>query len=160
MPEEIDPLALNMLLSIVCIWSNTGSEAVVSDEFEQQDWVKFGVAAALSKQYGADQRTFLELLASMLEGALPGEAEIGRHGGLFSKKIVQRVTVTLGDNRYTLEDPGKGNLRATRTRVVRGIALKTEEMPMQEWVTELGAFLDERARTSQAAREALSRLVG
>jgi hypothetical protein len=132
----------------------------VSDEFEQQDWVKFGVAASLAKQYGADQRTFLELLASMLEAALPGEAEVTRHGGLFSKKTIGRVAVSLGENRYALEDPGKGNLRATRTRIVRGIALKTEELPVQDWVTELGAFLEERARTSQAAREALSRLVG
>jgi len=132
----------------------------VSDEFEQQDWLKFGVAAALSKQYGADQRAFLAMLASMLEAALPGEVEVARQGGLFSKKTIRSVTITLTDNRYTLEDPGRGNLRATRTRVVRGIALKTEELPMQDWVTEIGAFLDERARTSQAAREALSRLVG
>ncbi len=132
----------------------------MSDEFEQQEWLKFGVAATLSKQYGADQRTFLELLATMLEAALPGEVDIVRHGGLFAKKTVQKVMVTLGDNRYSLEDPGRGNLRATRTRVVRGIALKTEELPIQDWVAELGAFLDERARTSAAAREALSRLVG
>ncbi len=132
----------------------------MSDEFEQQDWLKFGVAAALSKQYGADQRAFLAMLASMLEAALPGEVEVARQGGLFSKKTIKSVTITLTDNRYTLEDPGRGNLRATRTRVVRGIALKTEELPMQDWVTEIGAFLDERARTSQAAREALSRLVG
>jgi hypothetical protein len=133
----------------------------VSDEFEQQDWLKFGVAAALTKQYSQDQRTFLELLASMLETALPQEVEITRQGGWFAKKkTVQRVAVTLGENRYTLEDPGRGNLRAARTRIVRGIALKTEEIPVQEWVTELGAVLDERARTSQAAREALSRLVG
>jgi hypothetical protein len=135
-------------------------EVIVSDEFEQQEWVKFGVASALSKQYGADQRTFLEMLATMLEAALPGEVDIIRHGGLFTKKTLQRVTVALGDNHYSLEDPGRGNLRATRTRVVRGIALKTEELPVQEWVAELGAFLDERARTSAAAREALARLVG
>ena len=96
----------------------------------------------------------------MLEAALPGEVDIVRHGGLFAKKTVQKVTVALGDNRYGLEDPGRGNLRATRIRVVRGIALKTEELPVQDWVAELGAFLDERARTSAAAREALSRLVG
>ncbi len=133
----------------------------MSEEFEQQEWLKFGVAAALSKQYGADQRTFLELLATMLESALPGEVDVVRHGGLFvKKKTVQRVTVTLGENRYSLEDPGRGNLHATRIRVVRGIALKTEELPVQDWVAELGAFLDERARISAAAREALSRLVG
>ena len=48
----------------------------MADDFEQQEWVKFGVAATLSKQYAADQRMFLELLAQMLEGALPGEVEI------------------------------------------------------------------------------------
>lgn len=132
----------------------------MSDAFEQQEWVKFGVAAALSKQYTADQRFFLEMLAQMLEGALPGETEIGRRGGLFSKKTVQRVAITLGENRYALEDPGRGPLQATRTHIVRGIALKTEPMPIEDWIVEMGAALDERARTSAAAREALSRLVG
>lgn len=133
----------------------------MSDEFEQQEWMKFGVAATLSKQYAADQRTFLDLLATMLETALPDEVEVSRHGGLFAKKkTVQRITVTFGDNRYVLEAPGRGNLQAARIRIVRGIALKTEAIRVEEWVAELGAVLDERARTSAAAREALSRLVG
>ncbi len=132
----------------------------MQDDFEQQEWVKFGVAATLSKQYAADQRDFLELLAKMLESALPDETEIGRRGGLFSKKTVSRVAVALGENRYTLEDPGRGPLRATRTHIVRGIALKTEEIAVQDWLAELGAALDERARTSAQAREALARLVG
>jgi len=132
----------------------------MSDPFEQQEWVKFGVAATLSKQYAADQRMFLELLVQMLEGALPGEVEIGRKGGLFYKKTVQRVTVSFGDYRYTLEDPGRGPLAATRMRIVRGIALKTESIPVEEWLAELGAALDERATTGAAAREALARMIG
>jgi hypothetical protein len=96
----------------------------------------------------------------MLESALPDEAEIGRRGGLFSRKTVQRVAVTLGDNRYTLEDPGRGPLHASRTHIVRCISLKTEPITVEEWLAELGAALDERARTSAAAREALARLVG
>ena len=32
----------------------------MQDDIEQQDWMKFGVAALLSKQYAADQRVFLE----------------------------------------------------------------------------------------------------
>jgi hypothetical protein len=132
----------------------------MSDPFEQQEWVKFGVAATLSKQYAADQRMFLGLLAQMLESALPDEIEIGRKGGLFAKKTVQRVIVTLGENRYTLEDPGRGPLMATRTRIVRGIALKTETVPVEEWLADLGAALDERAGSSAAAREALARMIG
>jgi hypothetical protein len=129
------------------------------DEFEQQEWVKFGVAAMLSRQYAADQRTFLERLAQMLENALPDETQVGRRGGLFGGKQVQRVVVSLGDNRYTLEHLGRGALRATRTHVVRGIALKTEEFPVEEWLAEVGVLLDERARASAAARAALARWV-
>ena len=64
----------------------------MSDDFEQQEWLKFGVAATLSKQYAQDERQFLEQLASMLEAALPGEIDIGRKGGFFAKKTVQRVS--------------------------------------------------------------------
>ena len=132
----------------------------MSDDFEQQEWMKFGIAATLSKQYAADQRVFLDLLASMLDSALPGEAEVVRRGGLFSKKTVSKVIVTFGDNRYTLEDPGRGPLEASRTHFVRGIALKTEALPVETWLAELSANLDDRAKTSAAAREALARLVG
>jgi len=132
----------------------------MSDPMEEQEWFKFGMAATLCKQYAADQRMFLELLAQMLEQALPEETEIGRKGGLFSKKTVQRVTVLMGTDRYTLEDPGRGALRATKTRIVRGIALKTEEIPIEEWLADLGVALDERARSNKAAREALAKLFG
>ncbi len=132
----------------------------MTDAFEDQEWVKFGVAAALSKQYATDQREFLELLAQMLERALPDETEIGRRGGFFAKKTVQKIVVLLGENRYTLEDPGRGPLQASRTRIVRNIALKTEAIPVETWVQELGGTLDERARSSASAREALARMIG
>lgn len=131
----------------------------MSDDFEQQAWVRFGVAAELSKQYAADERQFLERLAGMLENALPGEIDVTRKGGLFSKKTVQRVSVTMGDHRYLLEDMGRGPLQAARLKIVRGIALKTEVMTVADWLTELGELLDERARTSAQTRAALARLV-
>lgn len=132
----------------------------MSDEFEQQEWLKFGVAATLSKQYAADQRAFLELLAAMLDSALPDEAEVVKRGGLFSKKTIAKVIVNFGDYRYTLEDPGRGPLQASRTRIVRGIALKTESIPVEDWLDELSANLDERVRTNSTARAALERLIG
>jgi hypothetical protein len=139
---------------------NGREEKPMADEFEQQEWMKFGVAATLSKQYAADQRVFLDLLATMLDSALPEEAEVVKRGGLFSKKTVAKVIVNFGDYRYTLEDPGRGPLQAWRTRIVRGIALKTESVPVESWLAELSANLDDRARTSATAREALARLVG
>ena len=132
----------------------------MSDDFEQQEWVKFGVATTLSKQYAADQRSFLESLATMLEAAMPSETEVVRKGGLFSKKTVSKVIVTLGEYRLALIDEGRGPLQATRVRMVRGIALKTEIIAVENWVIELSETIDERAKTNRAAREALARLAG
>ena len=132
----------------------------MADAFEEQEWFKFGVAATLAKQYSGDQRQFLELLAQMLERALPDETQIERRGGFFAKKTLHKVVVMLGENRYTLEDPGRGPLSALRTRIARGIALKTETISVETWVQELGTALDERARSSASAREALARLIG
>ena len=131
----------------------------MEDDFEQQEWVKFGVSAALSRQYSADERTFLELLAQMLERALPGEVEIKKHGALFGKKTIQSVSIVLGNIRYTLEDPGRGSLVALKTKIVRGIALKTEEMTVKDILEEMGAGLEERMHTSSTARDALSQFV-
>jgi hypothetical protein len=117
------------------------------------------VAAAFERQYAAEGRAFLESLAEKLLRVLPGESEVKR-GGLFGSGPVRFVRIQLGDDRYALEDPGRGPLRATRTRVVRGIALKTEELQVEQWVTEFGERLEQRAGSSAAARAALSRLVG
>lgn len=121
--------------------------------------MKFSVAAELARSYAADQRDFFQGLALLLENALPEATEIERRGGFLSKKTLHRIVVTLGGNRYVLEDPGRGSLQASRTHIVRGIALKTEEIAVEEWIAELSALLEESAQSSAAAREALSRMV-
>jgi hypothetical protein len=126
---------------------------------EGEGWERVGVAAALAKQYAEDEREFLSLLATFLEGALPGNIKIDR-AGWFGKKTITRVAVTLDDFNYLLEDPGRGPLVARRARVVRGVALKTEQLSVPQWIEMLSDALDQRASTSQAAREALSRLLG
>ncbi len=126
---------------------------------EGEDWERVGVAAALAKQYAADEREFLVLLATFLEGSLPNETVIERRGW-FGKKTIVRVVVTFHDYTYALDDPGRGSLVATRARVVRGVALKTEQLAVPEWIELLSAGLDQRVSTSQAAREALSKLLG
>lgn len=128
----------------------------MSDAFEEQAWVKMGVAAALLKQVAEAQKTFLEEFATMLENALPGEAEVTRKGALFSKKTAQKVVVTLGENRYTLEDRGRGPLHAMVTHIVRGIALKTEDITLEEWLAILGAELEARLQISAEARDAIA----
>ena len=127
---------------------------------EDEAWLRIGVAATLAKEYADDQRRLLETVAGMLEQALPEETQVERHGGIFSNKVVKGVSLQVGEDRYGLRDAGRGPLQATHTRVVRGIALKTEPIPVDEWLATVAALLDERAQASAAVRSALSRFVG
>jgi hypothetical protein len=129
------------------------------DSVESEGWERVGVAAALAKQYSQDEREFLSLLAVFLEGALPNDTRVERKGW-FGKKTVCRVAVALDEFNYVLDDPGRGPLQASRARVVRGVALKTEQLPVPQWIEVLSVAIDQRASTSQAAREALSKLLG
>src|SRR5271156_5764353 len=97
-------------------------------DFEDQAWVKMGVAGALEQEYLKDQGFFLELLAKTLSTALPDETALQTKG--FLKKAVVGVQVSLGDYRYCFEKPDHGPVLAKKTKIVRGIALKTEEIPV------------------------------
>lgn len=107
-----------------------------------------------------DAHAFLQALAAKLDGALPGQVRIERHGGLFShEKPVRRIDLDLDEFRYAIEDAGHARLKAERTRVVRGIALKTEPLGVDEWIERLATDLALAAERSATAREALERLL-
>jgi hypothetical protein len=129
------------------------------DAFEDQAWVKMGVAAALAQQYESDQRPLLQLLASSFEKAFPGQIKT-QTKGLFGGKHIVSLEVTLGDYVYTIEDPGRGSLVATRKKLVRGIALKTEPLPMQACLDELAQELEIRAKSSSETHRALAESLG
>ena len=124
--------------------------------------LQIGVAAYLAKSYGEDERDFLESAALMLERALP-DATLVERGGAFWSKIrpVKNLTVTLGELEFTLANrDARASLEAQIRRSVRGVALKTETVPMADWIARLSAALSERAAQSHAAREALEAWLG
>lgn len=131
----------------------------MSDDLEA--WSALGVAGSLANSYAQDARSFLPLLAAVLHASLPNETEVERKGGLFQKqKPVRKVSVTLGDQIYTLEDTGRGPLSASRIKVVRGITLKTEPMPVEAWLAELSEEITARAGRNEKAFFALRDLLG
>lgn len=131
----------------------------MADEFEDQEWVKIGVAAALAKQYEEDQRALLPLLADSFEKTFPGKTQ-RKTKGLFGAKRTVGMEVAVDDYVYSIEDGGTGSLLATRKKMVRGIALKTEEIPMDACLAELAQALEIRAQTSSATHKALAESLG
>jgi hypothetical protein len=125
------------------------------------DDLDFELVASSLRADASDLRTFTEALATKLEGALPNQTTVQRKAeGLFSKtKRVQHISVDVGDQRYDLSVRGAG-LECRRSKSVRGIVLKTEQVPLDEWIDDLSRQLAEAAQRSEQARLALQRLLG
>ncbi len=122
----------------------------------------FELLASSLRADSGDLNTFLEVLASKFEGALPGRARIDYQGGGMLRrkaKAVRRIQVQLGDDHFELVREA-GAVVAKRTKVVRGIALKSEELSLDGWVSELTRALLKQSASSAADRQALERLLG
>jgi hypothetical protein len=116
------------------------------------------LAASLRADAG-DVDAFVEALAFKLEAALPGQVDVERRGGLLGgRKRVRCIEVTLGDQRYEAEAE-RGRVTCRRRSVVRGIALKTQELDLDGWIAALSQDLVEEADRSERGRQALARLL-
>jgi hypothetical protein len=77
---------------------------------------------------------------------------VTRHSSLFSREHpVKEIVIALGDNQYRIARERQGPLMASRVKVVRGIVLKTDLIPVEQWIEELAQGLAlEAARSAQA----------
>ena len=116
------------------------------------------IAASLRADTG-DLRAFVEALATKLEGAFGSHVHVERKGGMFGGgKRVRRIALALGDDEYDLEHDD-GAVACRRRTVVRGIALKSEELPLEEWIDAVSRALLEAAQSTERGRVALERLL-
>ena len=118
------------------------------------------IAEGLARSYEGDRELFLRLLVESLAPALGERLQIERAGNWFRRDgPIRRLRLDLDDHHLTLEVGKGGALTTTRTRVVRGIALKTEELPVEEWLQSVSQAVADYARTHREALDALRRRV-
>jgi len=127
---------------------------------DEQGWISIGVAAALSREYAAEGSAFIPTLSQLLLAALPDCTEPIMAGGFLAKKTLAGVRLSLGDFQYVLDASAKGPAKASRTHTVRGIALKSEPMSVDEWLAEVGAGIEIRMHESERLRTALGQVLG
>jgi hypothetical protein len=118
------------------------------------------IAAGLAREYAGDREMFLSLLVESLRPALGERLRVERAGGWFRRDgPIRRIELDLDADRFALLVGKGGALSATRCRVVRGIALKTEELSVEAWLQAVAEAVAEYARTHAEALEALKRRV-
>jgi hypothetical protein len=123
----------------------------------------FDLIASSLRADARDLEGFFPALAARLEGAMPpGRARVQRKSrSLFNReKVVQAIEVDIADCTYTCARGGSAGVQATRRKVVRGIALSTEDLALDAWIDALSADLAAEAQASAEARERLERMLG
>jgi hypothetical protein len=123
------------------------------------DWESLGVAGALLARYQQDQQALLDQLATFLEATLPHQASVKRTHGVFGPRRTTALTLELAGARYGLAQTEHAQLEASRTRVVRGVAVRTEQLTVEDWLTQLSAALGAELERTEGGRAALDRLL-
>lgn len=116
--------------------------------------------AASLRASSSDLKTFVEVLADKLEQALPGRVHVDRRGTrlLGKEKRVERIDCQFGDQRYALT-AREGVIETRHATAVRGIVLKTEVVPLDDWLNALARDLANEAKSSEQAQIALQQLL-
>ena len=119
------------------------------------------VLAASLRMDGKQSASMLEFLAQKLEAALPDNVTVKRGGWMLSKdKPVQEILVRFEDFHYQLIKDKHGPVGAKQLKIVRGVALKTNDVTMDEWIALVAKELSELAAKNAQARDALGKMVG
>lgn len=113
------------------------------------DQVAAGMALDLSNVDG-----FLVQLARQLQQAVPQEVQVQASGA-----HVVGLEVTLGGDAFILRREGP-HVVSQYKKLVRGVALKTKDLPLQEWVSALADSLARHANSNAQAGALAARLGG
>ena len=120
---------------------------------------QFDLLAASLRADAVDLKAFVEGLAVKLGASFPSRVRVERKGGhLGGKQRVRRVVVRLGDAEYEL-DSDDGEVSCSRKVVVRGIALRTERLSLEQWIDALAQELVAEAGKTESDRMALERML-
>ncbi|MBX9769981.1 MAG: hypothetical protein K2X29_01340 [Candidatus Obscuribacterales bacterium] len=125
----------------------------MQDEFD--DVLKVEVLTNMLRMGKVESNELVESLASRLQALLPEITKVERGGWILSERKVKRLTVTFSDNQLVLTKD-KFGISPTATKIVRGVALKTTELSLDEWIKLLAAELSEAAAHDSNTRQALN----
>lgn len=103
-----------------------------------------------------DVPALVQSLRGLLTHAFAQHTRIEESG--FFTKTISAINVEVKTNVYRLAVDG-GRANGTRTKVVRGVKLRDEQLPLGRWVEELSRDLSAIAEENQHSSDALKRFL-
>jgi hypothetical protein len=120
----------------------------------------FDLVAASLRADTSDLEIFVEALAVKLTDSFPAFVKVERRRGLKpGPRPVTKISVVLGDDGFELAHTS-GSVLCRQRAIVRGIALRSEELELGAWIDALSRALLAEAQKSERGRESLRQLLG
>lgn len=117
------------------------------------------LAAKLKGDHGASG-DMLEYLAKMLESSYEGGTKITRAGWFMSKsRPVEELTVQFDEWQFQITRSKHGSITARSKKLVRGVALKTNEIGMDECIEEILKEVTKLAQKNAQTKDALNKFI-
>jgi hypothetical protein len=117
------------------------------------------LAAATLRSNSSDVHVLLKALCDELSDAVGERLRVQRGSGRFRKSdTITSVQITMGNDAFEATVDGS-TVRCTIGRVSGGIRIRSESVPMDEWIVRLLGALQAEAAHSDAARQALENIV-
>jgi hypothetical protein len=116
------------------------------------------VLAAALRMDSQESGDLLEFLAKKLLLSLPQNTTVTR-SGIFGGGSVKEITVRFDDYHYQVTRERHGSLTAKVMKLVRGVVLKTTEIPIDQWTENVAQQLSQLANRSAQTRDALNKFV-
>jgi hypothetical protein len=119
----------------------------------------FDMAAATLQANSTDVHMLLKLLVKQLRDVLGKRLTFERAGGRLRKSDdIKSVELSMGDDVLRAEADG-ATVRCTIGHSSGGIRIRSEQVPMDEWLKRLLKALQAEAQHSESARVALENIV-
>jgi hypothetical protein len=118
------------------------------------------VLAATLYQGLKESQDLLEFLARKFEGPLSQLLTVRRKGGLFAKEHpVEEITLRFAERHFQIVREPRGFFVPKILKEVRGVVLKTTQVTVEDWLSQLAEELAKQAQLSESSRSALSRFL-
>lgn len=129
-------------------------------EDETDKALQLDILASMLSSDKKQSKEHVETLCGILEAILPEHVKTKRGGLFFSKqRPLEELTVQFEEIAYVFTVSKKGAVTAKKQKFVRGIALSSSEMAVQECIDSIVQHLTDLAAKSASARETLARFI-
>jgi hypothetical protein len=135
-----------------------GATNMTSDDLDPA--LQMDVLAQMLKSSQQETGALVELLASLMESSLPDRTKVTRGGWFMSKtRPVEELTIQFEDAGYQITKNKHGAVSVRQQKMVRGVALKSTDISMEQCINDLMTELSQLAEKHAETRAALNKFV-